>query len=89
MPSQMINEQAKKKYHDFENAIATARMALDELTQYSKKMPDTNGGRFEGWQMPGKHEIVTALRKASADLDALRTAAVQYKAELISRTWRV
>jgi hypothetical protein len=89
VPSQTINEQAKKKYLDFENAINTARMAVDELTQLSKKLHDQPGTRFEGWQVPSKDEITTAIRKASADLDALRAAAVQYKAELLSRTWRV
>lgn len=90
MVSQTITEQARKRYLTFENAITTVRMALDELTAIGKKLQDRGDGtRFEGWQVPSRDEIVTAIAKASKDLDTLRSESVKYKADLISRSWRV
>ncbi|NKQ53318.1 hypothetical protein HFP15_10535 [Amycolatopsis sp. K13G38] len=90
MQSQTINEQARRRYQQFEEAINTTRLAVDELTALSKKMREGGGGnRFEGWQVPTKAEVTAALRKASADLDTLRQASIEYKAELLSRAWRV
>ncbi|WP_435062070.1 hypothetical protein [Amycolatopsis thermoflava] len=90
MQLQTVNEHARERYHDFENAINTVRMAVDELTALSRKLSDRkDGGRFEGWQVPTKDEITKAIRTASDDLDTLRAESVKYKAELVSRTWRV
>jgi hypothetical protein len=85
--SQTINKQAQRKYSDFENAITTVRMALDELIKLSKKLKAPNLQAI--WQLPDKEEVIAAVQKASRDLDSLHKNATTYKAELISRTWRV
>ncbi|WP_210770219.1 hypothetical protein [Qaidamihabitans albus] len=89
MQSQVVNNHARKRYAEFESAIGTARLALDELIKFSKTLSDKSDTRFQGWQVPTKVEIAAALRKASNDLDALRKHATEYKAELVSRSWRV
>lgn len=89
MQSQTINEQARRKYENFDVAINTVRTTLDELIAMTKKMRNSPNMKFEGWQVPDKSEVTGALQKASGHLDALRKEATAYKAELLSRTWRI
>jgi hypothetical protein len=90
MQSQTVNNHAKCKYAEFDAAINTVRLALDELDKFTKNADNGKGkGRFHGWQVPSRDEVRGTIRTASHELDALRKAALHYKAELIARGWRV
>ncbi|MFF0149634.1 hypothetical protein ATK36_6345 [Amycolatopsis sulphurea] len=90
MTSQTINKHNKAKYTEFELALDQVRAAFDELAKLGKGLNERGGGdRFEGWQVPGRSEVQSSIRGASASLDSLRAAATKRKAELISRGWRV
>jgi hypothetical protein len=90
MTSQTINNHAKAKYLEFEFTLDATRAAFDELAKLAKGLNDKGGvDRFQGWQVPTKDELMTVLRKASAELDELKSAATKRKAELVARGWRV
>lgn len=89
MQVQPINNHARKRYSEFDSAMEAVRVAVDELMTTAKKFRDRADGRFNGWQVPTKNEVVGAVRKASDDLDGLRKNARKYRAELVSRGWRV
>jgi hypothetical protein len=90
MTSQTITNHAKTRYAEFEFALDSVRVALDELTTLSRSINDgKGGGRFEGWQVPTKDELQAALRTASADLDVLKGKSKTYKEKLIANGWRV
>ncbi|MCU1685329.1 MAG: hypothetical protein JWQ81_6068 [Amycolatopsis sp.] len=90
MTSQTINNHAKARYLEFEHALDGVRAAFDELAKLSKNLNDKRGAdRFEGWQVPSKTELESALRAASVGLDELKADATKRKAELVARGWRV
>ncbi|MEU4245831.1 hypothetical protein AB0F15_00280 [Amycolatopsis sp. NPDC026612] len=90
MTSQTINNHNRAKYTEFEFALDQVRVAFDEIGKLAKGLNEgkTTGERFEGWQVPSKTEVKSAVTGASMALDELRTAATKRKAELISRGWR-
>ena len=90
MPSQTINKHNKAKYAEFEFALDQVRVAFDEISKLARALNEgkKTGERFEGWQVPSKTEVKSAVTAASGALDELRTAATKRKAELISRGWR-
>lgn len=89
MQSQAVNNHARRRYSEFESAIGTVRLALDELAATAKKGTDKSDKRFHGWQVPTRKEVEAQIKRASAELDNLRVQANKYKSELISRGWRV
>jgi hypothetical protein len=90
MTSQTINNHAKARYLEFEFTLDAVRAAFDELAKLAKTLDDTGRvDRFEGWQVPTRDELQAVLRQASAELDQLKAAATQRKAELVARGWRV
>jgi hypothetical protein len=91
MPSQTINNHNKARYTEFEFALDQVRVAFDEIGKLVRGLNEgkATGERFEGWQVPSKTEVKSAVNGASMALDELRTAATKRKAELISRGWRV
>ncbi|OZM73570.1 hypothetical protein CFN78_08535 [Amycolatopsis antarctica] len=89
MVSQTLNNHARRKYSDFENAITATRMALDELDKFTRTFTEKSDARFHGWRVPSKKEIRAAISQASAELDTLRREATKYKAQLIANGWRV
>jgi len=91
MTSQTINNHNKARYTEYEFALDQVRVAFDEIGKLSKGLDEggKSGERFEGWQVPSKSEVKSAVAAASGALDELRTAATKRKTELISRGWRV
>ncbi|WP_326945737.1 hypothetical protein OG439_40355 [Amycolatopsis sp. NBC_01307] len=90
MTSQTINNFNKAKFAEFEYALDQVRVKFDEISKLARSLNE--GGksheRFEGWQVPSKSEVKSAVTTASGALDDLRTAAGKRKDELIARGWR-
>ena len=89
MQVQTVNNHARKRYSEFESALETVRIAVDELQKTARGFPDGKSRQFSGWQVPTKGEVVGAIRRAGDDMETLRANARKYKSELISRGWRV
>ncbi|MGV9361964.1 hypothetical protein [Amycolatopsis sp. NPDC003731] len=89
MTSQTINNHNKAKYTEFEFALDQVRVAFDEIGKLTRALNEgkSTGERFEGWQVPSKTEVKSAVTSASGALDELRTAATKRKDVLISRSW--
>jgi hypothetical protein len=90
MTSQTINNHNKAKFEEFEFALDQVRVKFDEIGTLARALNEggKTGDRFEGWQVPSKTEVKSAVTTASGALDGLRTAATKRKDELISRSWR-
>ena len=86
---QAVNQHAMRKFSEFEFAMQHVANSLAETEALIKSMNEGQDKRIKGFQVPTKKELMELRKKAVAALDALRRAAKQYEAELISRGWRV
>lgn len=82
----IVNAVAERKYRDFVSALTAVWFCLEELNGPITRLAQTP--RVSRRVLAGE-ELQALLHRAEQDLEMLESRAKRYKAELISREWKV
>ena len=83
----VINRRSQRKYEEFQSALSQAWIVLEEIRRVIEKLdPNKMPRGYRAWS----HEELLGLQsRAEKSLDTLEKKSQRYKADLISREWRL
>jgi hypothetical protein len=83
----IVNRRSQRKYEEFQSSLAQAWIVLEEIRRVLGTLnPAALPSGYRYWS----HEELLALQsRAEKSLDTLEKKAHRYKADLISREWRL
>jgi hypothetical protein len=83
----VINRRSQRKYDEFQSALSQAWIVLEEMHRVIQKIdPNVMPNGYRAWS----HEELLALQqRAEKSLDTLEKKSQRYKADLISKEWRL
>ena len=83
----VTNRRSQRKYDEFQSALAQAWIVLEEIRRVIEKLdPNLMPQGYRAWS----HEELLAMQsRAEKSLDVLEKKSQRYKAELISKEWRL
>lgn len=82
-----VNRRARQRYATFVASMDLVLHTLDEANSLIGKVRKRPVG--VSWTLPTRGELRAMRRRATEELDRMRTKSKKYEAELLSREWRV
>jgi hypothetical protein len=83
----VINRRSQRKYEEFQSALSQAWIVLEEIRRVIEKF-DSNA-MPRGYRTWSLEELLALQSRAEKSLETLEKKSQRYKAELISREWRL
>jgi hypothetical protein len=83
----VINRRSQRKYEEFQSALSQAWIVLEEIRRVIGKLdPNRMPTGYRAWSF---EELLGLQSRAEKSLDTLEKKSQRYKADLISKEWRL
>lgn len=83
----VINRRSQRKYEEFQSALSQAWIVLEEIRRVIEKFdPQAIPRGYRTWSL---EELLALQVRAEKSLETLEKKSHRYKADLISREWRL
>jgi hypothetical protein len=83
----VINRRSQRKYQEFQSALSQAWIVLEEIRRVIEKFdPNALPQGYRAWSYD---ELLGLQSRAEKSLDVLEKKSQRYKADLVSREWRL